>query len=131
MRLLTFHLSLAIALACLTGCGSGLQVTNIQLGRAVNADSTVATHTTRFGPGDTVYVSVSTTGRGSATIGVRWIYADRVVGEPKKQVSFKGAAATEFHLQNAGGFPPGDYKVEVLLNGQPAGTKEFKVEIPR
>ena len=122
------HLLLVALLACALGCGDGPHVTNIQLGRSVNNDNTVANHTTTFGPRDTVYVSIATSGRGSGTIGVRWMYAGRVVGEPKKEVSYKGAAATEFHLQNAGGFPPGDYSVEVFLNGQSAGTRQFKVE---
>ena len=112
----------------LTGCASDLRVTTIQLGRSVNSDNTVASHTTTFKPSETVYVSVHTAGSGSATLGVRWSYAGRVVGEPKKEIAYRGAAATEFHLQNAGGFPPGDYSVEAFLNGQSAGVKEFRVE---
>ena len=41
-------LALVIA-ACSMACGSGLRVTGIQLGRSVNADSTVANHTTLVG----------------------------------------------------------------------------------
>jgi hypothetical protein len=106
-------------------------VTNLQLGRSVNTDQTVANHTTTFGPYDTVYVSILASGSGSAEMGVRWTYEGRVVGEPKKQVSLRGGGATEFHLQNAGGFPPGEYAVEAFLNGQSAGTRPFRVELPR
>jgi len=125
-------LRLLILLVCLAGCGSGstLRVTSIQLGRSVNADSTVANHTTRFNPGDTVYVSVLTAGAGSGTIGVRWVFAGRVIDEPRKQVSYRGIAATEFQLQSAGGFPVGEYIAEVFLDGQPVGTREFRVEKP-
>lgn len=126
MRQVHVHLLLAILAACLTGCGSNLSVTTIQLGRSLNADNTVAHQTTRFGPEETVYVSVVTAGTGSGVIGVRWTYAGRVVGEPTKPV--RGAAATEFHLQNAGGFPPGDYTVEAFLDGQSVGTKAFRVD---
>lgn len=122
---------LLILLAWLAGCGSDtLRVTSIQLGRSVNADSTVANHTTRFKPGDTVYISVLTAGAGSGTIGVRWVFAGRVVDEPKKPVSYRGIAATEFQLQSAGGFPVGDYTAEVFLDGQSVGTREFRVEKP-
>lgn len=112
-------------------CGSNLTVTNLQLGRSVNADKTVAGHTTRFTPNETVYVSVHVTGAGSGTLSVKWTYVtlDRVVGEPKKEIS--GAGATEFHLENAGGFPHGDYKVEVFLNGQPAGERTFQINPER
>lgn len=130
MRKLTVRVSIVMLLACAAACGWGqpLRVTSVQLGRSVNADGTVASFTTRFAPGDTVYVSVVTTGAGSGTIEVRWMYGDRVVGEPKKPVSYRDVAATEFHLQSAGGFPPGDYTVEAFLDGRSVGTREFRVE---
>jgi outer membrane usher protein FimD/PapC len=37
-------------------------------------------------------------------------------------------AATEFHLQNSGGFPAGEYRVDILVNGQPAASRAFRVE---
>lgn len=120
-----------ILVLALAACGSSVSVTNVQLGRSVNADETVANHTTTFGPNDTVYVSIIASGSGSAEMSVRWTYAGRVMGEPKKQVSLRGGGATEFHLQNAGGFPPGDYAVEAFLNGQSVGTRTFRVEPPR
>jgi hypothetical protein len=113
------------------GCGSSVSVTTLQLGRSINADQTVANHTTTFGPHDTVYVALIATGSGAAEMGVRWTYEGRTVGEPKKQVSLRGGGATEFHLQNAGGFPPGDYAVEAFVNGQSVGTRTFHVELPR
>ncbi len=118
---------LLMLLAIAAGCASDIRVSGLQLGRSVNRDATIAHHTTVFKPDDTVYVSVLTAGSGSGEIGVRWIYEGRVMGEPKKRVSFRGSAATEFHLQNAGGFPTGDYAVEVFFNGQPAGSRDFKV----
>ena len=132
MRRLNVPLPVVILFAWLAGCGSGqtLRVAAIQLGRSLNPDNTVASFTTRFEPGDTVYVSVATTGVGSGTIGVRWKYVDRVIDEPKKEVSFRVPAATEFHLQSPAGFPPGDYTVEIFLNGQSAGTRPFRVETP-
>jgi hypothetical protein len=130
MRQFRVFVLLAIA-GLFAACASDLRVTTIQLGRSINADDTVANHTTTFGPHDTVYVSIQVSGSGSAMLGVRWTYMGRVVGEPKKQVSFKGGGATEFHLQNAGGFPPGDYTVEVFLNDQSAGTRDFRVETER
>lgn len=122
--------SAPLLLALLAACGSDLRGTTVQVGRSVNADNTIASHTTTFGPNDTVYVSVGTAGSGSGVLGVRWTYADRVVGEPTKEISYRGAASTEFHLQNAGGFPPGEYSVEAFLDGQSIGTQTFRVELP-
>ena len=130
MHTSSIHIPILILFACLVGCGSGepLRVASIQLGRSLNADGTVAGHTTSFARGDTVYVSIVTTGLGSATIGVRWMYGGRVVGAPKKQVSYRDVAATEFHLQSESGFPPGDYTVEAFVDGQAVGTRTFRVD---
>ena len=128
----TVGLPATILLICLIGCGSGqLKVSAIQLGRSLNPDSTVATFTTRFAPTDSVYLSVLTSGAGSATISVRWTFLGRVIDEPKKQVSQTTAAVTDFRLQSPTGFPEGDYTAEVFLGGQSVGTRTFRVENPR
>jgi hypothetical protein len=131
MRQFGVRLIALVLSACMAGCGSGLRVTTIQLGRAVNADETVAGHTTRFAPTDTVYVSIHTAGVGSGKISVRWMYGGRVIGEPSKQVSYRDVAATEFHLQSAAGFPPGEYTVEAFLDGQSVGIRPFQVQTQR
>ena len=109
-------------------CNSEVRVTNIQLGRSLNADDTVAGHTTVFATNDTIYLSIATDGTAGGTLRVRWMYGDRVVGEPEKKIAYRGEGATEFHLQNAGGFPPGEYSAEVFLNGASAGKRTFRVE---
>lgn len=122
---------MVLGVACLAAvaCSGGpLEVETIQVGRSVNPDRSVAAPTTLFRPHDTIYVSVLTTATGSGTISVRWLYGTKVVDEPSKKVSYQGASATEFHIQSAGGFPRGDYTVEVLIDGQPAGKRTFKVD---
>lgn len=126
---LTFRLSIALTSILFAACGSTLSVSTIQLGRAINADGSVASHTTRFNPSETVYASVITTGAGNGVIKVRWTYSGKVMGEPTKEV--RGAAATEFHLQSAGGLPVGDYAVEAFLDGVSAGTRDFRVDLPK
>ena len=126
---LTFRLSIVLSLFLLAGCGSDLTVGTIQVGRSLNADSSVASHTTRFTPNETIYASVITAGVGKGVIKVRWTYAGKVMGEPTKEV--RGAAATEFHLQSAGGLPPGDYSVEAFLDGVSAGTRDFRVDLQK
>ena len=123
----------AVLLVCLVGCGSNrrLQVTAIQLGRSLNSDKTVGGFTTVFAPDDSIFLSVLTGGAGSGTIGVKWTYGGRVIDEPKKQVSYSQAAATDFPLQSAGGFPIGEYTAEIFLDGQSIGTRTFHVERPR
>jgi hypothetical protein len=117
-----------LALVCACGGGEPLRVSSIQLGRSVNADHTVSSFTTTFAPDESIYLSVLTTGVGSGTITVRWTYAGRVIDEPKREVSYRIDAATDFRLQSPAGFPPGEYTAEVFLNGQSAGTRIFHVE---
>ena len=115
--------------AAAAGCADPpLQVETIQVGRSLNPDRTVANPIATFKPHDTILVSVLTTDTGSGIIGVRWLYGTKVIDEPTKKVSYQGASATEFHIQSAGGFPRGDYTVEVIVDGQPAGKRTFKVD---
>jgi hypothetical protein len=120
----------AVVAALLAGCQSDrrLEVTTIQLGRAINPDKTVSDPTTRFKPTDTIYAAVLTDGSGSGKVKVRWLYRGRVVSEPVQDVSYQGPAATEFHIQNSGGFPPGEYSVEFFLDGNSIGSRAFRVE---
>ena len=133
MRKFEIALTVMMMCACLTRCGSGqpLRVSTIQLGRSLNPDNTVASFTTVFTPMETVYLSVVTTGVGSGTLSVRWTYGGRVVEEATKKVSYRDLAATDFSLKSVAGFPPGEYSVEVFLDGQPAGTRAFRVEAGR
>jgi hypothetical protein len=119
---------LALAVG-LTGCGVGtLKVTGMQTGRSLNSDNSVGALATTFKPSDTIYVSVLTDGTGSATIGAKFSHLGRVVSEPEKKVSYRGAAATEFHLDYAGGIPAGEYDIEVFFEGQSAGMRKVRVE---
>ena len=114
----------------MTGCGptDPLRLNTIQLGRSLNPDSSVAEHTTAFGKSDTVYVAVLTTAPGRGTISVRWTYGGQLIDEPQREVSYREAAATAFHLVNSGGFPPGNYSVEVFIDGESVGSRNFRVE---
>jgi hypothetical protein len=121
-------LALALA-ACVGACGAGnLAVTNIQTGRSLNSDNSVGTLATTFKPNDTIYVAVLTDGSGSATLGAKFSFQGRVISEPEKKVSYRGAAATEFHIEYSGGFPAGEYDIEILFNGQSAGMRKVRVE---
>ena len=119
---------MALVLTAAVGCRPALHVSTLQVGRSLNVDRTIATHTTRFKPDDTIYASVLTDRTGASTILARWSYAGRVVIEMKKDVSYKGQAATEFHFESAGGFPEGDYRVDIFVDGQPVVSRDFRVQ---
>jgi hypothetical protein len=119
-----------VMLAILVGCGptEPLHVQTIQLGRSLNPDNSVAEHATTFRRNDTVYVAVLTSAGGRGTVGVKWTYGGQVIDQPQKDVSYRDAAATSFNLVNSGGFPPGNYSVEVFVDGQSAGVRNFNVQ---
>ena len=125
-KLLTLFVALTVLVACRPS--GPLQIDTIQTGKSRNSDNSVGNHTTRFKPDDTMFVAVLTRGAGSGKIGVRWTYAGRLVSEEARSVSYRDGGATEFHIQNSGGFPPGDYAVEVLLDDKPVATRPLKVE---
>ena len=120
-------LGAAILTAALVACSQPLTVETIQLGRSLNADQSVAEPTTTFKPNETIYVSALNPARGDGTIRVKWYFGTQLLSESEKHVSFKGAGATEFNLQSAANFPPGDYSVEVEVDGQSVGKRNFTV----
>lgn len=106
-----------------------LKVVDIEVGRSVAADKTIADKTRNFSPADTIYVAVKTEGSApSATLAARWSYGDgQRVDESTQTIAPSGPAVTEFHVAKPDGWPAGDYKVEIFLNGASAGTESFRV----
>jgi hypothetical protein len=129
---MTRRLAIAVmAITALAGAACNndpLQVTTIQLGKTLNPDNSVGTFTTSFKPRDTVYLSVLTGASGRGTIQTTWYYGSTKVNDMKKDVSYRGGAATEFRFHNTAGLPPGSYRVEVFLDGKSQGERMFKIE---
>jgi uncharacterized protein YfaS (alpha-2-macroglobulin family) len=73
---------------------------------------------------------VKTDGSGINTpVKARWTFEDgQLVDETTQSISPNGETRTEFHISKPEGWPKGKYKVEVFVDGQPAGSKEFNVD---
>lgn len=119
-------LALTVAGACRPR--GPLNVKTIQTGKSLNSDNSVGQHSTRFNGQDTMYVAVLNDGPGAGTLTAKWTYAGRLVSEEPRKVSYADSAATEFHIKNSSGFPPGDYAVEILLDGKSIETRNLRVE---
>ena len=113
-----------------TGTGVGVRVSQIDMGRSLNADKTINDNTNSFKPNDTIYASIVTEGTAAtARLTARWTYQDgQVVDESTQTIAPTGSARTEFHISKPGGWPAGKYKLEVFLNGPSAATRDFEVE---
>jgi len=113
---------------------SALTFADIDVGRSVATDKTIADKTDTFRPGDTFYVAVKTVGSApGATLVAHWSYEDgQRISETTRTIAPSGPAVTEFHVSRPNGpgdgWPTGDYKVEIVLNGVSAGTEKFKVQ---
>jgi hypothetical protein len=111
---------------------AGVMVGAISIGKALGSDKKVSAATDTFSKGDTFYVSVDTTGAGSATLKARWTYHKDgktvVVKEDTQTIAPTGPATSEFHVSKPDGWPVGDYEVEVFANDKSAGVKKFSVK---
>ena len=109
--------------------GTGIRVSHIDLGRSVSADKTISGSTDSFKPNDTIYASIATEGSApTAALKARWTYqGGQVVNESTQTIAATGDARTEFHVSKPDGWPAGKYKLEVLVNGSSAATKDFEV----
>jgi hypothetical protein len=108
-----------------------IRVSDIQVGKNVGSDKKVGDQTTSFAVRDTMYAAVITNGAAKdAKLTTKWTYNDKqVVKESSQTISPTGGeTVTEFHVDKKTAWPKGKYKVEVLLNGVSAGTKDLEVK---
>ena len=135
----------AVVMFIAAGCGSkpadtggtagttgttAVKVTDVSLGRAIAGDKSISDGTDKFRANDTIYASVTTDGSApSATLRARWTFEDgQTVDESTRTIAPGNRERTEFHISKPNGWPAGKYKVEVFLNDQPSGTKNFEVQ---
>ena len=107
-----------------------IKVSDIQVGKAIGSDKKIANQTTTFGVRDTMYVSVITDGAAkNAKITTKWTSNGKTVKEDSQTISpTGGTTVTEFHVEKKTAWPAGKYRVEVMLNGVSAGTKDLEVK---
>jgi len=108
---------------------AAVSVGDITLGSALNADKTVTAAATTFKPTDTIYAAVRTDGTSTgATLAAKWTFEDgQTVHQESLSIAPTGPTVTEFHITKPDGWPAGKYKVEISLNGNPAGSRDFEV----
>lgn len=106
-----------------------VSVTDVKLGKAIDADQRVTSPTEMFAPQDTIYASVMTNGSAEqVTLSARWLYdGDQEVNESSETIAPTGPATTTFHIEKNDGWPAGDYSVEISLDGEVVKRHAFTV----
>jgi hypothetical protein len=102
----------------------------ITVTKSVNADKSPGEAAAGFGKKDTVYVSFWVADAPVGTeVKARWIDPKGTQLTEDKIVTDKpGSGYSEFHAAKKSGWAAGTYKVDLLLNGQPAGSTTFTVQ---
>lgn len=115
--------------AMATAVPAGARIERIAVVKAVNSDDSPGEAATTFGPKDTVYVSMWTASTPVGTeIAARWFGPNgQQITEDKIVTDKAGDGYTSFHAANTKGWAPGTYRVDILLNGAPAGSTTFTI----
>jgi len=113
------------------GATATLRVTEVSLGRAMRGDTAVVDDIDDFKPADTIHAVVKHEGAATdARLTARWTFQDgQVVDERTETISPTGTGATYTHFQisKPGGWPTGNYKLTLLLNGQEVESEDFEI----
>jgi hypothetical protein len=106
------------------------RVQSVDVGKAIGADKKLKTPLATFGRRDTIYAVVASVGvTPRVTMLAKWIDAKgKELATYSQTVATTGPASTEFNVHNTKGWTPGKYKVELLANGTPVGTKTYDVK---
>ncbi|MBP2646675.1 MAG: hypothetical protein H6Q77_299 [Gemmatimonadetes bacterium] len=103
-------------------------VTKIELGSSVGADKRVLAPRSTFGVRDSIIASVYTENTAPNTVlTAKWTFQTGQTVDSTSQAVAASPGVTEFHIVKKTAWPAGRYKVEISLNGAPAGAQEFDV----
>lgn len=105
-------------------------VNSVDLGTMIGADNKIGSPATSFATTDqAIYTSIGTDGPAASNVAVKWSHVDsnQVVHEESKEVP-AGPQTTQFEIKKPDGWPVGKYKLEVMVNGAVAQTREFDVK---
>lgn len=109
------------------------EVIEVDLGTALGSDGRIAQPSTRLASSETIHAVVHTDGRATdVAMTARWTHTRGQLGQlldqTTQKISPEGPAVTTFRITKAGGWPAGNYRVEITTNGTMAVSKDFVVE---
>lgn len=106
------------------------KIANVMIGKRIGENNMIIEPTFQFGPADTVYVSVGTTGKSDSTsLAAVWHFQDgKMLDSTAQTIQPDGPENTEFHLTRPKGWAPGTYRVTIYSDGDSADAKTFAVK---
>lgn len=106
-----------------------LEVTKLELGKAINAEKAIERPTDTFAPDETVFVSIHVAGSSdNLYLYGRWYRGGEVFQTTEHRTSTNEGTITEMHIgEGPNPLPAGDYVVEVRLGETVVGSVPFKV----
>lgn len=104
------------------------RVSNVMIGRRIGAGNLIIEPTFEFTPGDTVHISVATTGRGGDTLTAAWRYQTGEILQQTSQLAPPEGQNAAFRLTQPKGLKSGTYKTVVFLGDDSVDTKVFVVK---
>ena len=92
--------------------------------------NTLGTPTSTFGPQDSVYAEIQSNGTADGyTIYAKWIGADgNVLADYGIRINEAGPKRTVISLSKPDGWPPGENRIELAINGKVQRTVTFKAQ---
>ena len=112
-----------------SGASAAVSFSSVEIGSSVDANNKIRASGTSFAPKDEIYASVETMGNGHATLAAKWTYQDgQTVHEDSKALNASGLETTVFMISKPSGFPAGNYKVDISLDGRPVASKDFSIK---
>lgn len=112
------------------GPNAPLSVQKVALGTSADANNRIGMPMTTFKRTDPIVVAVDTMGTAqNAQVTGKLVFQDgQTAGEETATLNTTGAQSTAMTFNNANGWPAGNYKAEIWVNGQLANTATFTVQ---
>ena len=106
------------------------KIVAVLLGTSLDAERIVVGDAETFAPQDKIHASVLSTGaHDGLRLSAKWLAPDgSVVAQTEQPLAPTTATATTFSIANPTGWPAGDYRLQIAVNGSTLQTRTFKVE---
>ena len=102
-------------------------INGLDMGSALNGFE-IAERTSVFDTGGPVYLTVASNGGMSARIGVRGVNAGGATIYVSEREIAPGPQTTLFDIDTAPSLPPGEYRLDITLNGSVARSRNFTIQ---